>query len=88
MWTESQLECRDRYESLLHQLANSQDRQCRMRARIARLQRVAHSSEARTLVARTVRLLAIEREHYQYLQARKRAMTSSLHPSLLAEVEQ
>ena len=88
MWTDSQLECRDRFESLLHQLANSKDRQCRMRARIARLRRVAHTSEARTLVARTVRLLAIEREHYQYLQARKRAMTSNLPPRLLEEVEQ
>lgn len=88
MWTESQLECRDRYESLLHQLANSKDRQRRMRARIARLQRVAHTNEARTLEVRTVRLLAIEREHYQYLQARQRAMISNLPPSLLAEVEQ
>lgn len=86
MWTESQLECRDRYESLLHQLANSKERQRRMRGRIARLQRVAHTKEARSLVARTVRLLSIEREHYQYLQARKRAMKLNLPPSLLEEV--
>lgn len=77
------MECRERYESLRHQLANSRDRQLRMRARIARSLQSGPDPDTRAVILRTSRLLAIERQHFRRLRARKLALARFLPADLL-----